>query len=283
MADVFYDSPCDPFDSDSIPEYYHIQSTEYSGPYADITAPATPNYPVTTPTRYIISVPQVPDITDIGSRPILVYDVNTSVLLTRVTGVPGANEYRLAPATSKRPDIIELHSGQAGHVIGFDYYGQGSVLNGSELNDINVSGSVTAPTLNGNIGSDCTASGYMKIKKGLYYKSNINGGLGTEYKHELIEFWMNGWNMDTNSSFVADTAATTISLNGVNKQPKNLFKVIEIIITDGGGTEYPLYAGGYYVIAPYSAITLYRTAGGIFDNASFNAAIIKIIGFVEPT
>ena len=139
MSNEYYDYLGDPFNSDLIAsgESLHVQSEEYSGEYNDIVAPSSPNYPVNTPTRYFIELPLKIDQSDLGgSQPIIVKDVTTATVLTRVSGTPGANQYRIAPSTSIRPNVVELHSGQAGNTIGFDYYGEGSILTATNTNQL---------------------------------------------------------------------------------------------------------------------------------------------------
>lgn len=126
----------DPWDSDDI-KYLHVQSLEYSGNNADLTAPSAPNFPnplSASSTRYFLDTPWIIDVSDLaGSRPIIIKDVTTATVLTRVSGSPGANEYRVPPATSSRRHSIEIHSGQAAHQIGYDMYAIGSVLDETDV------------------------------------------------------------------------------------------------------------------------------------------------------
>lgn len=128
MADSLQNYLIDPWNSDA-KDHLHIQSAYYSGTYTNWTAPAAANYPASSPTRYFLYTQWLIDVSDLaGSYPCILRDVTTSTNLTRVTGIPGANEYRLPPSTSEGKNIIEVHSGQAGHAIGHDIYVNGCVL-----------------------------------------------------------------------------------------------------------------------------------------------------------
>lgn len=135
MRPPFINFAGDPFNSDAVSEYPHEQSDGYGGPNEDLVAPAAANYPPVTPARYFLYLPFVPDTTDlIGARPMLLKDVTGGVALTRVTGVPGVNQYRVAPDDSRTPHVIELNSGQAGHVIAYDIYSIGSIISADDAN-----------------------------------------------------------------------------------------------------------------------------------------------------
>lgn len=138
----FENAAYDPFAAtvDDIAEFYHVQSQSEGGLYLDIIAPATGNFPVSTKNRYFVYFPHAIDQSDLsGTRPITVTDEDTATPLTRVASTvsPGANQYRMAPTDSKRRHVVELHSGQAGHIISFDYYGFASVLDEDEVEIIN--------------------------------------------------------------------------------------------------------------------------------------------------
>jgi len=128
MADSLKNWLVDPWNADAL-DHVHVQSVHYGGAFLELTAPAAANYPESSPTRYFLYTQWVIDVSDLaGSYPCIIYDHDTSTTLTRVTGAPGANEYRLPPSTSEGKNIIELHSGQAGHSIAYDFYVNGSVL-----------------------------------------------------------------------------------------------------------------------------------------------------------
>jgi hypothetical protein len=129
----------DPFatTTDDISEYRRVQSVGQAGTYLDITVGSAANYPVVTPTRYFAEFPERIDLSDTGgSRPIVVYDETSSTTLTRTTGTPAANEYRVAPVDSIRRSIVEFHSGQAGNLISYDFFGMGSVFDADEFNKL---------------------------------------------------------------------------------------------------------------------------------------------------
>lgn len=133
----FYDIPVDPYAAtvDSVSEYYHVQSVSKGGTYLDVVASTSLNYPVNTGTRLFVFLPQRIDRSDLtGSRPITITDETIASNLSRVTGVPTGNEYRIPPESSVRRDAIEISSTKIGNTISFDYYGIGSVLNAYEYN-----------------------------------------------------------------------------------------------------------------------------------------------------
>lgn len=123
---------------DDISNYYHVHSESQGGTFLDIVAPSAANYPdalAGTPSRYFIYFPMRIDRSDLsGSRPIVVEDETTATTLTRVTGTPSTNEYRIPPETSIRRNTVEIHSGQAGHTISYDYYGEASMYTAEEWN-----------------------------------------------------------------------------------------------------------------------------------------------------
>jgi hypothetical protein len=143
MADTYYDYTADPWNSDAT-DKIRVQSTEYAGGYADITAPAAVNYPPSAATRLFVTLPHMIDVSDLGgSYPIIIKNVTDAVVLTRVSGSPGSNEYRVPAATSKRRDVIELNADKVSKVIGFDYYGIGSILNAEDFEtQLNINGVV---------------------------------------------------------------------------------------------------------------------------------------------
>lgn len=177
MADLRINPTWDPFNSDATTagEYKRIQTAGYSGAYLDYTAPAAANFPLNTPARYFIYPRFTPYTGDYTTYPMLVKDVTTATTLTRVSGAPSTNQYRVAPPTSKSPAIIELHSGQAGHTIALDYYAISSIVSKDDWNTIDVATSVTAPAITGtnitgtnsvNIGTGNTASAARTLVNG---------------------------------------------------------------------------------------------------------------------
>lgn len=160
--------PHDPFAStvDTIQAYYHIQSISKSGAYPDLTAPAAANYPESGgATRYFLELRQRFDVSDLSaSRPATITDETTATDLTRVTAAPSNNQYRTAPSSSIRRSVIEIHSGQAGHTISYDFYGIGSVIdedvaetfNKFEYNRKNVTADYTITDIDGFRDFHCT-------------------------------------------------------------------------------------------------------------------------------
>lgn len=140
VRDQWYDSTRDPFGAttDAPVDRYHVQSTTKGGVFNNITVPSAANFPVVTPTRYFIEMPMDIDVSDLtGSYPFVLTDNTSSTTLSRVTGTPAANQYRVPPAASKRRATVEVHSGQAGHELSYDYYGNGSIPDAKEFNQIN--------------------------------------------------------------------------------------------------------------------------------------------------
>ena len=140
IFDIAYDPAQDPWAStvDDISAYYHVVSVSKGGTFLDKIAPSAANYPnalAGTPSRYFQDLPMRIDRSDLsGSRPIVVKDETTATTLTRVTGSPSANEYRIPPEASIRRNMIELHSGQAGNTLSYDYYGEASMFTAKEWN-----------------------------------------------------------------------------------------------------------------------------------------------------
>lgn len=119
----------DPFASDGITEFIHIQSVGQSGNYPDITVPSTGNYPATTLDRYFVYLPAIVDRSAItGARPMTLYDETSSTTLTRVASDPDANEYAIAPDDSLVRICVEVNSAQASHKLSYDYYSDGSII-----------------------------------------------------------------------------------------------------------------------------------------------------------
>lgn len=133
----YYDYQIDPFDSDQTYPI-HIQSAYYSGTIPNILAPESVNFPDDTPTKAFLKLPYIIDVSALdGARPISLYDVTDDAELTRVTGVPGSGEYRLVTNTdSHARHVIQLHTDQLNHELGFDLYALGSNLLSDDLNSI---------------------------------------------------------------------------------------------------------------------------------------------------
>jgi hypothetical protein len=140
MAITKFSYEVDPWNSD-LPCYLHLTSPHYSGTEDAFTVPASPNYPHLlsgTPSRYFLKTSYIIDVSALtGARPCTLYDSTSAVTLTRVTGVPSTNQYRIVTdLSSKRRSVIEFHSGQAGHTIDYDMYIIGGLLEETDWNDI---------------------------------------------------------------------------------------------------------------------------------------------------
>jgi hypothetical protein len=128
--DVYYDWSVDPFNSDAVTKL-HVCSSSQSGCFCDLIAPASPTFPNAcggSPSRYFLYTHWILEF----SCPQTICDETSAVELTRVSGAPGTNEYRIPTTDSNQRNVIEFDSGQAGHTISFDMYVDGSMLPGSE-------------------------------------------------------------------------------------------------------------------------------------------------------
>lgn len=198
MANPFLDFAGDPFNNDVIPagQWTHVQSVGYGGAYSDLTGPASPNFNG----RYFLYLPGIPDTTNFTTMPFLVKDVTTSTVLTRVSTTPGANQFRYCVATgnpptysTRSPNVIELNSGQANHVIAYDFYAIGSVMNANEANRIMYLNTLTSSILNGTIanittGNITTANITSLIMAGAISGATtigMNGKLSGEYNRKI--------------------------------------------------------------------------------------------------
>ena len=168
--DALIDFMGDGGNSDTILSYVHIQTAGYSGSYNDFVCPASPNFPLTgkdssgnnvSPSRYIVRLNFTPFKN--GSLPLLVKDGGTT--LTLVSGAPGVNQYRWWYNDNNStvcPDVLEFHSGQAGHTISIDCYAKQSILHAAQYNaplnsgNLSVSGNAAVTgtlTVTGNYGT----------------------------------------------------------------------------------------------------------------------------------
>jgi hypothetical protein len=257
--------PChDPFSSDAVTEYHHIQSVYYSGSYPNVTAPAAANFPVQTPTRYFLPLPFVIDATALtGARPVLLRDVDNTTDLTRVTGAPGANQFRVAPSDSAYNTIIELHSGQAGVEIGYDLYATEGATTGNASDEIVMQKSI-------DIWGDLTSSGDSSITGSITVSGGIDNSGGTTLKTKIIE--IGDWDMDT-------TLSSGAIAHGLGSSWTNIRHLSAVIRQDSDGYRYPLLSssaaatGGQNTIEVRDDTNVYltRETGGFFDSANFNS------------
>lgn len=244
----------DPFNSDALDSVL-VKSAYYSGTFDNMTAPIA-NYPESSPTRLFLYTDWIIDVSDLaGTKPCSIRDVTTSTTLTRVTGTPSTNEYRLPPSTSEGKNIIELHTGQVGHTIGYSFYTNGSVIYADKYNNMKNTGSLSSD------GIITATNGFMAEYM------NSSGVASTKaLKWKIIE--LGDWNMDSTVNFNRD-----ISISGY------LLFAWVIIRTDGGGyTISPLYynygggssvAGG--IASGSGSINMTRATGGLFDSTSYDS------------
>jgi len=251
----FFDFAGDPFAGDAVQEYYHVQSGEYGGDYDDMTAPASPNFPVITPTRYFLSLPQVPYTEDFSTYPMTVKDVTSGVTLTRVTASPAANEYRVATAGSKAAQVIELHSGQAGHTIGFDYYGFGSVIDEAAAN--------------------------LDFKKHFVFSGNPSGVPNYEIKKAILT---TTWNMYTSGGGTSSKSLQLWTLLS-NDSPNQVLHAKIMIDTGEYAHNFDAIAGAgssgdgiYWRFTTDSGnFTMYQKTSTPYNTEEFSSAIIYVI------
>lgn len=272
MAYTYYDFEVDPWNSDT-PSYRLVSSAYYSGSLANVTAPASPNYPLTTPTRYLIKLPFIIDVSDLtGTRPIQLRNVTDSVTMTRVSGAPGTNEYRVPPATSERRNVIEINALQASKSIGFSLYAIGGVMRAEDFNSIDITGNITAAgtmTVTGNIsGAEIIATtGFRGL-----YRTSAGSESAETFLYKVLE--IGDWDMDANSG-------KTVA-HGLGASYKNIISYHAIIRDDSDSGYYlldsaigtgGLQEGGVDSVDSTN-FTLVRTAtasGGQFDSTSFDS------------
>jgi hypothetical protein len=147
MAHEYSSITYNPWDSDSVAPLRY-RTSFYGGVDDQLLVDASPNYPPPrsglTATLYFMEFPGIIDVSDPGgSYPIILRDATSATVLTPVSGVPGANEYRVALATSERRSVFEMNSAQAGHLIDYDFYIIGGALNGADFNNIAIQGDLS--------------------------------------------------------------------------------------------------------------------------------------------
>lgn len=298
MAYEYIDNQIDPFDNDA--EYpYHVQTSYYSGSSEQIIVPGAANFPESSPTRYFFYFPYIIDVSDLtGSYPCSLYDSTSGIGLTRVTGSPAANQYRIVTdEDSNGRCIIEFHSTQDSHTIDYDLYILGSVLVSDQFNDIDIQGGITIGDgeyiatsndsdlmqLNGNLGVEI--NGYVLASSyGNFGGGTKRGSDGTILKEKIID--IGDWNMDAD--------ATTTVAHGLGSSFIKIRDIKVMIRNDGGTGLIPLdtmvtstyaNAGGVYNIDSTN-ITLYRKADSsanhgfddaLFDSTSYNRGWIYIL------
>ena len=137
----YYPISVDPWDSDAR-KYMRIRSTKYlAGGYDPIALASEENFPndlAGTPTRLIYDLPFIIDATDIDdTRPCTIYDTTADAELDRVTTSPASGEYRIViNDTSQAKCFIEFNTDAFDHIIDYDFYAIGMVLNSKYANII---------------------------------------------------------------------------------------------------------------------------------------------------
>ena len=177
--DIYYPPMRNPFTGTQY--YYRCQSTQYSGAFADVTVPTTANFPPGgSPTDYFVELPMVIDTSDLaGARPMLVYNVTDTTLMTRVSGSPGVNEYRVPLSSEDWRNVIEVNSAQASDVLGYDYYGIKSIINQERANYVynELFKSGGAVTIESTISGDMTFTGNPDFQDSFAAGRKITGSL----------------------------------------------------------------------------------------------------------
>jgi hypothetical protein len=266
----------DPWDSDTAYPV-RIQSEYYTGDWNNITTPAAANFPPTesgeTPTRYLVDLPGIIDVSDLlGARQMLIRNVTDGVNMTRVTGAPGNNEYRVPPATSGRRSVIEINGLQANKVIGYDYYMIGSILNEVDATD--------------------PQGQTLLLEEGLvarYVASDLSTISTKNIYFETLE--IGAWDMDTAATktiaydWQNDSPSLDLPLTGDETpviQTKTGLGWFVSILSDAGeqGRDASLYDKGFTVIlnpaaGPPAFITLSRTNSGTFDNFFYSDSVMN--------
>ena len=261
---LLYNPALDPVDN-TVSNYYHIRSTSKGGAgsgilgISDQTIPSA-NFPVSgTATRYFIYLDWAVDITDTGTRPIVVKNETTATTLTRVLYTPPltTNTYKVFPVTSEGQQIIEIHvgvgSGTAGDTISCDLYSAGTVLNADGYNNlvnntVSSAGAITTLTTMRNVG------GIDSGATGVYVKTIVYD-IGT-------------WNMNFASAGSRSIAVAV----GVNYLTSVLsFNAIIYADSGLGTTEFCGGVSGGKIFTDGTNITLEQSITSYFDSSAFSS------------
>jgi hypothetical protein len=247
MADILYNDQSDPMNGDA-KHFLHVQTVGYSGTYLDLVCPTAANYPLEAPTRYFIYTNWILDASDLGAtRPMMIKDVTTATTLSPTLSAPGANEFKISPSTARNRNVIEFHSGQAGHTIACDLYKEGDVFTSSRENSIDA---------------------YNTI-----YRNSAGVETYKSYKMKIIEIGQ--WNMDTTTNVLVS--------HGLSDQTK-IYAITAKIVSDLAGQPHfsldlvtmatGVVAGGVAYVSD-TAIALYRTNSGSWDEATHSSTAIN--------
>jgi hypothetical protein len=254
----YFDSQRDPVDN-TIADSYYFKSTSSTGSsttiFDDLTIPASPNFPNSTATRYIMNLPGEPYYAGIeaGSATFVVKNVNTTSFLTRVAynGSLTANTYKIFPSQSNTPARLEAHVGvgsnSAGDVLSWHGRFVTSIISSSEMNSSN------------------PINGFQAI-----YRDSAGLETMVGVHHKIMEIGI--WNM---------AASNTVHVEHGLTDYAKIRKISAIIVNDSLETYYDIDEGSsafYY--APLMqcssiAIDLNRGVNGFYDTVNFNSTIIN--------
>lgn len=133
----YFNARINPFTGAKEPK--HIVAGNETSDYPFITAPASANAPEDAPTRIEIELPEIPDFSDTVNRPFLLYkdSIAPENRLTQVSGEPTTdNTYRVGLPGLERSHCLQLSENLMDTPIYFDYYGLGTVINKSNLENL---------------------------------------------------------------------------------------------------------------------------------------------------
>jgi len=244
---LIYQSARDPV-NDTVTRPYQIRSTTKGGSgvnilgFEDLRVPASANFPPSqsgTATRYFIELPMDPYIENLVTYPFSARNETRATDLVRKDyGEVLTNyTYKLFPSTRSRRAIMEVHFGASS-----------------------------------NRASDTISfDGYF-----------VGSAINTE---DLgVSFNIGAWNMDATASVNVtipapfDTQDALKRISGVDVIIRNNADTVRIPLDHGdvGGAPVGHSAGSWTLtIAGASVITLTRLAGGYFDTAGFNDAVMN--------
>jgi hypothetical protein len=133
----YFNARINPFTGEKEPK--HIVAGDANSDYPFIQSPETYNAPENAPIRVEIELPEIPDFSDTVNRPFLLYkdSIAPANRLTQVSGEPTTdNTYRVGLAGLERSHCLQLSENLMDTPIYFDYYGLGTVLNKSNLENL---------------------------------------------------------------------------------------------------------------------------------------------------
>lgn len=101
--------------------------------------PSAANFPETSPSQFLIYLPEEVDQRDLTARPCKLYKGSLGgTLLNRLSSDPTGqtDSYQLAATTTEHRGAVLLSSNLAGETIYFDYWGLGSIVDADYFNGI---------------------------------------------------------------------------------------------------------------------------------------------------